>query len=68
MRIGNLLAGLAIATWSAAVLLLAALGHDGFAGGGAYGLGEVVGFALMALIFLVGARSVRTELRSRGRR
>jgi hypothetical protein len=67
MRIGNLLAGIAIAAWSAAILLLAALGHNGFAGGGADGLGPLVGYALMALLFVVGARSIVTELRSRHR-
>ena len=68
MRIGNLVAGLVVVAWSAAVLLLALLGHNGFAGDGAYARGEVVGFALMALLFVVGARSVLTELRRRGRR
>ena len=68
MRIGNLIAGIAVVVWSAAVALLAVLGHNGFAGAGAYGLGQVVGFGSMALLFVVGARSILTELRRRGRR
>jgi len=68
MRIGNLLAGVAVVAWSAAVLALALLGHDGFAGDGAYGRGQVVGFAFMAVLFVVGLRGILTELRRRGRR
>ena len=68
MRIGNLVAGIAVVVWSAAVLLLALLGHDGFAADGAYGRGQVVGFALMAVLFVVGARGILVELRRRGRR
>jgi asparagine N-glycosylation enzyme membrane subunit Stt3 len=68
MRIGNLIAGVAVVAWSTAVLLLAALGHNGFAGDGAYGLGQFVGFAFMVVLFVVGARSIGTELRRRGRR
>jgi hypothetical protein len=68
MRIGNLVAALAVVAWSAAVVLLAVLGHDGFAADGAYARGQVIGFLLMAVLFVVGVRGVLTELRRRGRR
>jgi hypothetical protein len=68
MRIGNLVAALVVVGWSTAVLLLDLLGHSGFGGDGAYGRGQVVGFALMAVLFVVGVRGILTELRRRGRR
>jgi hypothetical protein len=67
MKIGNLIASAAVIVWSGGVLLLAALGHNGFSGDGAYGMGQVVGFAFMGLLFVVGARGIRTELRRRRR-
>jgi hypothetical protein len=68
MRIGNLVAALAVVAWSGTVLLLDLLGHDSFGGDGAYGRGQVVGFALMAVLLAVGIRGILTELRRRGRR
>ena len=68
MRIGNLLAGVAVVAWSTAVLALALAGHDGFGGDGAYGRGQVVGFTFMAVLFVVGLRGILLELRRRGRR